>query len=96
MADIRIHRYHVETATLDEFVARRSELIEAMRSRHPGLVETLLVDLGEGAYADIWRWASAEAMQAAFADAPSIPEIPAAMSLTHDRNADDGTVVDAR
>jgi hypothetical protein len=96
MANIRIHRYHVEPAKLDAFVTRRAQLIETMRSRHPGLSETLLIDLGEGAYIDTWRWQTAEQMQAAFAEAPSIPEIPAAMSLTRDARSDDGTIIDAR
>ena len=84
MVNIRIHRYHVEPANLDKFATRRAELIDTMRSKHPGLTETLLIDLGEGAYIDTWRWQSPEQMRAAFADAPSMPEIPAAMSLTHD------------
>ena len=96
MADIRIHRYRVEPERLDEFVARRSELIAAMRAKHPGLVETRLIDLGDGNYVETWRWSSPAEMGAAFADVANIPEVPAAMSLTQNRSADDGSIIDER
>ena len=96
MADIRIHRYSVDAADLDEFLARRTELIEAIRSDHPGLLEARLVSVGDGTFIDTWRWQSADQMQAAFEAAPSFPEIPAAMSLTRNASAEDGEVVDER
>ena len=96
MSDIRVHRYLVEPAELDEFLVRRAELIAAMRTRHPGLLETRLIDLGDGNYIDTWRWNSPAQMEAAFADIANIPEVPAAMSLTRDRSADDGSVIDER
>jgi hypothetical protein len=96
MANIRIHCYQVDPANLDAFVARRAELIETMRSKHPGLTETLLIDLGEGDYVDTWRWQSPEQMQAAFADAPSMPEIPAAMTLTRHASSNDGDIIEDR
>jgi hypothetical protein len=41
MADIRIHRYSVDDpADLEELLARRAELITAIRADHPGLAET--------------------------------------------------------
>jgi hypothetical protein len=80
----------------NELIARRAELIAAMRAKHPGLAETRLIDLGDGAYVDAWRWDSAEQMQAAFADVANIPEVRAAMSLTRDATADDGEIVDER
>lgn len=96
MSDIRIHRYHVEPERLDEFVARRGELITAMRAKHPGLVETRLIELGDGDYVETWRWSSPAEMRAAFADVASIPEARAAMSLTQNPSAEDGSVVDER
>lgn len=94
MADIRVHRYQVDPTGLDEFAALRSQLIAAMRARHPGLAETRLIDLGDGSYIDTWRWESPEQMQAAFADLPNIPEAKAAMSLTHAATADNGQIID--
>jgi hypothetical protein len=96
MADIRIHRYAVDPADEDEFLARRTALIASMRERHPDLTETRLIRLEDGAFIDTWRWASAESMRAAFGSVPTIPEVPAAMSLTRDASNEDGEVVDER
>jgi len=96
MTDIRVHRYQVEPERLDEFVARRAELIGAMRAKHPGLAETRLIDLGDGNYIDTWRWDTPAQMGAAFADVANIPEAHAAMSLTQNASAEDGSVIDAR
>ena len=97
MADIRIHRYSVDDpAGLEEFLARRAELIMAIRADHPGLVEARLIRLEDGSLIDTWRWRSAEEMQAAFEAAPTFPEVGAAMSLTRNASADDGEIVDER
>ena len=96
MATMRIHRYRVDATEFDALIERRTELITAMRARHPGLAETRLIDLGDGSYIDTWRWESAEQMQAAFADVANIPEARAAMALTRDASADDGDVIDER
>ena len=96
MADIRIHRYSVDHANRDELVARRTDLISAIRAKHPGLTDTRLIDLGDGTFIDIWRWASTAEMQAALADIAAFPEARAAMSLTRDASSEDGDVVDER
>jgi hypothetical protein len=94
--DIRIHRYAVDAENVDEFLARRAALIERMREEHRGLMETRLIRLEDGMFIDTWRWASPEEMRAAFASVPSMPEVPAAMSLTRDASNEDGEVIDAR
>ena len=96
MADIRIHRYTVAPADQDEFLARRATLISAIRAKHPGLTQALLVRLDDGTFVDCWRWKSGEEMRAALAAAPTFPEIPAAMSLTRDRTSQDGEILDER
>jgi hypothetical protein len=97
MADIRIHRYSVDDpADLEEFLARRAELVTAIRADHPGLVEARLVRLEDGTLIDTWRWRSAEEMQVAFEAAPTFPEVRAAMSLTRNASAEDGEIVDER
>jgi hypothetical protein len=96
MADIRIHRYTVDPADMDELLERRAVLIAALRVAHPGLLEALLIRLEDGSLVDVWRWASAEQMQSALAEAPTFPEVGAAMSLTRDRTADDGEIIDER
>jgi hypothetical protein len=94
MADIRIHRYSVDD--LDEFLARRADLITAIRADHPGLVEARLIRLEDGTLVDTWRWRSADEMRVALEAAPSFPEAGAAMSLTRNASADDGEIVDER
>jgi hypothetical protein len=96
MAVSRTHRYRVDPADLDELIARRAKLIEAIRAAHPGLSETRLTRLEDGTFTDVWRWDSAEQMQAAQADMASFPQAREAMSLTKDRTALDGEVVDER
>jgi hypothetical protein len=65
MAVVRIHRYGVDPA-----------------------------DLEDRTFTDIWRWDSAEQMQAT--PAMPIPEAGLAMSLTRDATAVNGEVVDER
>jgi hypothetical protein len=97
MADIRIHRYSVDDpAGLEEFLARRAELITAIRADHPGLVEARLIRLEDDTLIDTWRWLSAEEMQVALEAAPTFPEVRAAMSLTRNASAEDGEIVDER
>jgi hypothetical protein len=71
-------------------------LISAIRTSHPGLAEARLIRLEDGTFIDAWRWDSAEQMQAALAAAPTFPEVAAAMSLTRERTAEDGEIVDER
>jgi hypothetical protein len=97
MADIRTHHYAVDPADLGELIARRATLIEAMRTAHPGLTQTRLTRLEDGTFTDVWRWESAEQMQAAVADMSRFrPLAGAAWALTSDATSIDGEVVDER
>jgi hypothetical protein len=96
MAVVRTHRYTIDPADLDELMARRATLIAAIRAAHPGLAEARLTQLEDGTFTDVWRWDSAEQMQAALADMARFPEARAAMSLTRDATAVDGDIVDER
>jgi hypothetical protein len=96
MAVSRTHRYTVDPADLDELIARRATLIAAIRAAHPGLAEARLTRLEDGTFTDVWRWDSAEQMQAALADMARFPEARAAMSLTRDATAVDGEIIDER
>jgi hypothetical protein len=95
MADIRIHRYTVDPADVEELRARRGTLIDTVRAALPGLVETRLVRLEDGTFIDSWRWESAEHMQAAIAAAP-FPGAGAAWALTRGATSEDGEIVDER
>jgi hypothetical protein len=96
MAVVRIHRYAVDQANMEELLARRATLITAIRAAHPGLAEARLTRLVDGTFTDVWRWDSAEQMQAALADMARFPEARAAMSLTRDATSVDGEIVDER
>lgn len=95
MADIRIHRFIVDPADIEELRARRAKLIATVRVAHPGLLEARLVRLEDGTFIDSWRWASAEEMQAALAAAP-FPDAGSVWSLTRDATSEDGEIVDER
>jgi hypothetical protein len=98
MAHLRIHRYAVEPADVEELIARRTKLITTMRAAGLGLAETRLIRLDDGTFVDYWRWDDAEQMQAAGAGiaAGKFPEARAAMSLTRDKTDEDGELVDER
>ena len=95
MADIRIHRYTVDAADVDELRARRAALIDSVRSAFPGLLDTRLVRLDDGTFVDEWRWNSSEQMHAALAASP-FPEAGAAWSLTRGASSEDGEIIDER
>jgi hypothetical protein len=95
MPVIRIHRYTVDPADIEELRARRTTLIDAIRVAFPGLIETRLVRLEDGTFIDAWRWESGEQMQAALAAAP-FPEAGPAWSLTREATSEDGEIVDER
>jgi hypothetical protein len=96
MAVVRIHRYAVDPTDLDEFLARRAALIDAIRAGYSGLAEARLIRLEDGTYVDSWRWDSPEEQRAAGPAAREIPEAGGAMSLTRDATHDDGEIVDER
>jgi hypothetical protein len=94
MTAVRTHHYAVDPDDFEELIARRAAVIAAVRAAHPGLAETRLIRLGDGTFTDIWRWDSAGQLQAALAEMATFPEARAAMSLTRDAAAQNGTIVD--
>ncbi|GIG67703.1 hypothetical protein [Phytomonospora endophytica] len=93
---VHVHHYGVDDEVFDEFLRRRAAVIDAVRSRHPALNATTLVRLEDGGYTDTWQWDDAEAMGAAFASLPDLPEAGAAMSLTTGATGRSGEVVAVR
>jgi hypothetical protein len=93
MADIRIHRYVVDPADLEELLARRAALITAIQADHPGLAEARLTRLEDVTFVDAWRWDSAEQMEAALAAAP-FPEAGPVWALIREAASEDGEIVD--
>jgi hypothetical protein len=97
MAAVRMYRYTVDPADLEELLARRAKLIHALRAAHPGLAEARLARLADGTHSDVWRWESAEQMQVALGGMSRLGALAgAAWSLTGDRSAVDGEIVDER
>jgi hypothetical protein len=96
MAVIRTSRFKTDPAHAGEMLARRADLISAVRAAHPGLAEARLARVGEDTWIDTWRWDSPASMQAALADAPSLPEAAEAFALTSDLTAENAELVDER
>jgi hypothetical protein len=79
-----------------DLVARRAQLISAVRAAYAGLAEPRLAGVGEDKWVDMWRWDSPMSMQAALAGAPALPGAAAAFSLTHDVTAEEAELIDER
>jgi hypothetical protein len=97
MAAVRMHRYTVDPADLQELLARRATLIDALRAAHPGLAEARLTRLADGTYSDVWRWESAEQMRARpLAACPGWGPGWRGVVADRDRSAVDGEIVNER
>ena len=96
MAVVRITRFTADPADVDQLLARRAELITAVRSSFPGLTETRLARLDDGTWIDEWRWESTSALEAALVGAPGGPEAAAAFALTANPGAEQAEIVDER
>lgn len=96
MAVVRYTRFTADPADTEQLLARRAELIAAIRASFPGLTGTRLARLDDNTWIDAWRWESAAALQAATDGAPGIPEARAAFALTADPTAEQAEIVDER
>jgi hypothetical protein len=101
MPIIRTVCFTTNRADHQEMLTRRAALIDAVRARRPGLVETTLSLLDDDQpehdrWMDIWRWDSEDSVKAAIEAAPAWPETTAVFSLTRDIVASQGEVIDER
>lgn len=94
MTVVRMHRYNIDSADVEELRARRATLIAAVRAACPGLNRTVLTRFEDGTYTDSWYWDSPDQMRAAGAVVRAMPEAGAALSLVHERADEDGEVLD--
>lgn len=94
MSVITITRFTIEPDVAAALRTRHADLIAAIRSTTAGLVEARLGKVDEQTWVGIWRWDSAEHLQAARRIAPDLPETAAAFSLARTAAADDVAVVD--
>ena len=94
MPDVRIHRYAVAPADLDEFLVRRAALIRAVRVEHPGLVDARLIRLRQHLHRHV---AMALRRGTCRRQSPrawgSAAGVRAAMSLTRDASSEDGEII---
>jgi hypothetical protein len=94
MAVIRTTRFNVDHADAETMLARRRQLLDAVRAAFSGPTEARLVRLDDGSWLDIWRWDSAETLRAALEGAPGLPEAGAAFAVTRGASVEQGEVVD--
>ncbi|MGW3607048.1 antibiotic biosynthesis monooxygenase [Micromonospora sp. NPDC005161] len=94
MSVITVTRFTIEPDTAAALRTRHADLVAAIRAATPGLVETRLGQVDEQTWIGIWRWDSAQRLQAAGRIAPELPETAATFSLARAVTADDVAVVD--
>jgi hypothetical protein len=94
MALIRTTRFTADPADASEVLARRRRMLAALRSGPGGPGETRLVRIDERTWVDMWRWDSADALQAAAEAAHHMPEATAAFALVSDLAFEQGQVAD--
>ena len=74
-------RSRVRAGAEPEMLAARPGMIDAVRSRCPGMLDAQLVHLDDGTWMDIVTWESREAAERAAAQFPAIPEATAMSAL---------------
>lgn len=95
MTVARFARFQTEPAVIDEMLAKRAALIDAIRQRFPGLVETRLGRLDERTWIDVWHWESGAHLQRALEGGPTIAEAPAVFALTQNLTTEDAEIVES-
>jgi len=93
MAVIRTTRFTADPADAEMLLARRAELLAAVREAFAGPAAAHLVRLDGQTWLDIWQWDSPQALQAALQGAPGMPQAAAAFAVTRDASAEVGEVV---
>jgi hypothetical protein len=94
MAFIRTTRFTADPADASEVLARRRQMLAALRSGPGGPAETRLIRVDERTWVDMWRWDSPEALQTAAEAAHHMPEATAAFALVSDLAFEQGDVAD--
>lgn len=96
MAVVRFTRFTADPDEVEQLLARRAELIAAIRESFTGLTETRLARFDDSTWIDVWRWESVAALEAAVRGAPEVPEVAAAFALTADAAGEQAEIVDER
>jgi quinol monooxygenase YgiN len=96
MAVVRITRFRTAHENTDEMLAKRTDLITAVRASFSGLTEARLARLDDETWVDMWVWESASHAQTAINGAHALPETGAAFALTKDITAEQAEIADER
>lgn len=93
MTVARFARFQTELDVVDEMITKRAALIDAIRQRFPGLLETRLGRLDERTWIDVWHWESGAHLRRALEGGPTIAEAPAVFALTQNLTTEDAEIV---
>ena len=74
-------RFKVAPSDVSTMLQKRDRMVDAIRSRFPGLIQASLARLDEETWIDVWRWDSMEQAKAASETAPQIPDAAEMFSL---------------
>lgn len=96
MTVLRMTRFSLDPAKAETMLAKRADLIAAVRAGFPGLTETRLARIDDETWLDQWIWDSVESLETALAGAPSLPEAQVAFSLVRDASEERAELVDQR
>jgi hypothetical protein len=96
MTVLRMTRFSLDPAKTETMLAKRVELIAAVRASFPGLAETRLARIDDETWLDQWIWDSVESLETALAGGPSLPEAKVAFSLVRDASEERAELVDQR
>lgn len=96
MTVLRMTRFSLDPAKAETMLAKRTDLIAAVRAGFPGLSETRLARIDDETWFDQWSWDSVESLETALAGAPSLPEAQVAFSLVRDASEERAELVDQR
>jgi heme-degrading monooxygenase HmoA len=96
MAVLRLDRFTIDPADTAELLTRHAALVAAAKDNFPGLLGAQLAKIDDESWLTVWRWDSLASAKAAVGEAPSIPGVGAAFSLTKDLTVEFAEVIDAR
>ena len=74
METLEVVRVRIKEGRETDMLAARPAMIEAGRSRFPGLIDATLARLPDGLWLDVVRWQSQDQAHAAAEAFPTIPE----------------------
>lgn len=81
MAAFELARFKVAPENVGAMLATRDDMVAAMRSRFPALIEAKLARLDENTWIDVWKWTDLDSAKEAASLASNVPEAAKMFSL---------------